>query len=101
MRFVAIVVFSVVSVGSGSRLESLASRVDEKTDLSELLDELDLVDDEDLFPLRIGNSFCHLPAEEVREHLEASLVRLGKDIEEFEEKVEDVKKENDELKVLL
>ncbi|RPA86567.1 Gim complex component GIM3-like protein [Ascobolus immersus RN42] len=93
--------FSTLHQKRGLLEAELERKNEEKTDLSELLDELELADDEELFPLKIGDSFYHLPAEEVREHLEASSERMGKEIEAFEEKVEGIKKEMSELKVVL
>lgn len=63
--------------------------------------ELELADEDELVPYKIGDSFLHLPLEEVQELLEKSTERIDVDIIEIEKKVDSNRAKMDALKVLL
>lgn len=63
--------------------------------------ELELADEDELVPYRIGDSFFHLPLEEVQALLEAGSERIQTEIDELENRIDGNRERMDELKVVL
>ncbi|KAI9779504.1 MAG: hypothetical protein M1839_007312 [Geoglossum umbratile] len=81
--------------------EELKAKQKDKEDLEEVSTELELADEDDLIPFKIGDSFVSLPLPEVQELLSKSTGRIDTDMERLEEKLEKVRGEMVELKVVL
>ncbi|TAQ84102.1 hypothetical protein B7494_g7574 [Chlorociboria aeruginascens] len=79
--------------------EELKSKHKEKEDLDDVSNELELADEDDLIPYKIGDSFISLPLTEVQEMLSTSTERIGEDVERLEEKLTGVREEMSQLKV--
>ena len=71
----------------------------EKEYLTDVTSELELADEDELVPYKIGDAFIHLPLPEVQAMLEASTVEIDKEIEVIEAKLEGGREEMDRLKV--
>ncbi|KAF3091746.1 hypothetical protein TWF569_002531 [Orbilia oligospora] len=80
---------------------TLSEKATEKEYLTDVSSELELSDDDDLVPYKIGDAFVSLRVEEVRELLEGEIRVIDDEIEELEGKVRDDKEKMDELKVVL
>lgn len=63
--------------------------------------ELELADEDELVPYKIGDSFFHLSLEEVQELLEQSTAKIDEEIEEIESKIDGNRKTLEVLKVEL
>jgi len=63
--------------------------------------ELELADEDELVPYKIGDSFLHLPLEEVQGLLEKSTERIEAEVAEIEERIEANAYTMDGLKVKL
>ncbi|EOD47249.1 hypothetical protein GTA08_BOTSDO11464 [Neofusicoccum parvum] len=81
--------------------EELKTKQKDKEDLEEVSNELELVDEDDKVPYKIGDSFVSLPQPEVLELLGASTEKIDKDVAEVEEQLGGVRDEMEELKVAL
>jgi prefoldin subunit 4 len=73
----------------------------EKEYLVDVTSELELADEDELVPYKIGDSFFHLPLEEVQELLEKSTAKIEEDIEEIEHKIDANRETMEALKVEL
>ncbi|KAI5292582.1 hypothetical protein KEM52_006238 [Ascosphaera acerosa] len=69
----------------------------DKEDMEEVDMELELADEDELVPYKIGDSFFNLPLEEVRELLAASQETLAKNVSALEDEISEI---NDELRRL-
>lgn len=63
--------------------------------------ELELADEDELVPYKIGDSFFHLPLEEVQGLLEQSTAKIDEEIGEIESKINGNRQTLEELKVEL
>lgn len=81
--------------------EELKTKQKDKEDLEEVSTELELVDEEDKVPYKIGDSFVSLPQPEVLELLSDSTEKIDKDVAALEEQLGGVRDEMEELKVAL
>ncbi|KAK0312655.1 hypothetical protein LTR29_004611 [Friedmanniomyces endolithicus] len=81
--------------------EQLKAREKEKEDLEEISAELELADEDDKVPYRIGDSFFSLPVSEVQELLSSSVERINGNVESLEEKLSGLRDEMRELKAAL
>ncbi|KAK1014750.1 hypothetical protein LTS16_006727 [Friedmanniomyces endolithicus] len=81
--------------------EQLKAREKEKEDLEEISAELELADEDDKVPYRIGDSFFSLPVSEVQELLSSSVERINGNVESLEEKLSGLRDEMRELKPAL
>ncbi|KAK0827370.1 hypothetical protein LTR12_015334 [Friedmanniomyces endolithicus] len=77
------------------------SQLKEKEDLEEISAELELADEDDKVPYRIGDSFFSLPVSEVQELLSSSVERINGNVESLEEKLSGLRDEMRELKAAL
>ncbi|KAF9638664.1 hypothetical protein BFW01_g9561 [Lasiodiplodia theobromae] len=81
--------------------EELKAKQKDKEDLEEVSTELELVDEDDKVPYKVGDSFMSLPQPEVLELLSESTERIDKDVTALEEQLSGVRDEMEELKVAL
>ncbi|KAH8751184.1 Prefoldin subunit-domain-containing protein [Hyaloscypha finlandica] len=73
----------------------------EKEDLDDISTELELADEDDKIPYRIGDSFISLPLPEVQEMLSANTTKIEEEVSVLEGKLATVREEMSELKVEL
>ncbi|RAH50211.1 tubulin-binding prefolding complex subunit GIM3 [Aspergillus brunneoviolaceus CBS 621.78] len=90
------------------KLKQLAVQTDmrnqkqkDKEDLEEISTELELADEDDLVPYKIGDSFFHLPLEEAQSLLATSTEQIDAEVSKLEEKLGDLREELQQLKVAL
>ncbi|KAH7412706.1 Prefoldin subunit-domain-containing protein [Cadophora sp. MPI-SDFR-AT-0126] len=81
--------------------EELKTKHKEKEDLDDISNELELADEDDKIPYKIGDSFISLPLPEVQEMLEASTSKIDESVSALEEKLNTTREEMDQLKVEL
>ncbi|KAF2769355.1 Prefoldin, subunit 4 [Teratosphaeria nubilosa] len=81
--------------------EQLKAKEKEKEDLEEISNELELADEDDKVPYKIGDSFFSLPVSEVQELLSQSVEKINSDVSALEEKVSGMREEMQELKAAL
>ncbi|KAF8417121.1 Prefoldin subunit-domain-containing protein [Tirmania nivea] len=91
--------FSTLHQKQTSLKEELETKQQEKEYLTDVTSELELADEDELVPYKIGDAFIHLPLLEVQAMLEASMAEIDKDIEAIETKLEDGRGEMNKLKV--
>ncbi|PBP15401.1 prefoldin subunit 4 [Diplocarpon rosae] len=73
----------------------------EKEDLDDISNELELADEDDKIPYKIGDSFISLPLPEVQDLLVTSTSRIEKDVSALEARLEGTQEEMAQLKVEL
>ncbi|TVY75819.1 Prefoldin subunit [Lachnellula suecica] len=73
----------------------------EKEDLDDVSNELELADEDDKVPYKIGDSFVSLPLPEVQEMLSNSTAKIEEEVAALEEKLSTIRDEQEELKVEL
>ncbi|EAT90235.1 prefoldin subunit 4 [Parastagonospora nodorum] len=81
--------------------EELRAKIKEKEDLEEISTELELVDEEDKVPYKVGDCFVSLPQPQVLELLEKSTETIDGDVDELKTRLEKVQEEMGELKKAL
>ncbi|KAK2629197.1 hypothetical protein QTJ16_000017 [Diplocarpon rosae] len=81
--------------------EELKSKHKEKEDLDDISNELELADEDDKIPYKIGDSFISLPLPEVQDLLVTSTSRIEKDVSALEARLEGTQEEMAQLKVEL
>ncbi|KAF2461946.1 prefoldin subunit 4 [Lineolata rhizophorae] len=81
--------------------DELKAKQKDKEDVEEVSNELELVDEDDKVPYKMGDAFLHLPVPEVMELLASSNEALDKDVAALEEKLSGIRDEMQELKVAL
>ncbi|RKF64345.1 Prefoldin subunit 4 [Erysiphe neolycopersici] len=81
--------------------EELNLKLKEKEELEDVSNELELADEDDIIPYKIGDCFVSLPLPEVQELLEASTSRITYEVNGLEEKISSIKGEMSDLKVHL
>lgn len=79
--------------------EELKLKVKEKEELDDLNMELELADEEDKVPYKIGDAFYHILQPQALEMLGEATSRVEEQVEELESKLESVKEEMTALKV--
>ncbi|RDL35471.1 uncharacterized protein BP5553_07402 [Venustampulla echinocandica] len=80
--------------------EELKSKHKEKEDLDDVSNELELVDEDDKVPYKIGDGFVSLPLPEVQEMLSTSTDRIEEEVAALEEKLGAIREEQEQLKHL-
>ncbi|EME47582.1 hypothetical protein DOTSEDRAFT_69505 [Dothistroma septosporum NZE10] len=73
----------------------------DKEDLEEISTELELADEDDKVPYKIGDSFFNLPVPEVQQLLTAAVERIDTDVSGVEDKLSELREEMNTLKVAL
>ncbi|KAB8067280.1 Prefoldin subunit-domain-containing protein [Aspergillus leporis] len=81
--------------------ELLKAKQKDKEDLEEISTELELADEDELVPYKIGDSFFQLPLEEAQALLSSSTEQIDSDVSGLEEKLGDLREELQQLKVAL
>ncbi|KAK4133147.1 Prefoldin, subunit 4 [Trichocladium antarcticum] len=81
--------------------DELKTKNKEKEELEDITSELELADEEDTVPYKIGEAFFHLPLPQAQELLGLSTARIEEEVGELEEKMGAVREEMTQLKVEL
>ncbi|KAF9695575.1 hypothetical protein EKO04_006439 [Ascochyta lentis] len=81
--------------------EELRAKIKEKEDLEEISTELELVDEEEKVPYKVGDCFVSLPQPQVLELLESSTQTIDEEVDALKSKLESVQEEMGELKKAL
>ncbi|KAF8852254.1 prefoldin subunit 4 [Acephala macrosclerotiorum] len=81
--------------------DELKAKHKEKEDLDDISNELELADEDDKIPYKIGDSFISLPLSEVQELLSTNTSQIEEDVAAVEEKLSTIREEMTELKVQL
>ncbi|KAL4975633.1 Prefoldin subunit-domain-containing protein [Aspergillus desertorum] len=81
--------------------EKLKAKQKDKEDLEEISTELELADEDELVPYKIGDSFVHLPLEEAQTLLASSTEQIDFEVGKLEEALSDLRSEMQQLKVAL
>nr|OQO17010.1 hypothetical protein B0A51_13139 [Rachicladosporium sp. CCFEE 5018] len=79
----------------------LQTKQKDKEDLEEISSELELADEDDKIPYKIGDSFFSLPVSEVQERLSTSVEKINDEVTAVEERLSGVREEMQELKTEL
>lgn len=81
--------------------DELKTKAKDKEDLEELSNELELADEDDRIPYKIGDTFVSLPLSEVQGMLTTSTEKIEESISAVEGKLSIVREEMENLKVQL
>ncbi|KAL9630782.1 MAG: hypothetical protein Q9164_006243 [Protoblastenia rupestris] len=81
--------------------EELKVKAKDKEDLEEISNELELADDDEKIPYKIGDTFMSLPLPEVQELLAASTEKIEESVAGVEGKLSTIREEMEQLKVAL
>ncbi|GAW15125.1 hypothetical protein EKO27_g9034 [Xylaria grammica] len=81
--------------------EELKSKNKEKEELDDVTLELELADEDDLVPYKIGDAFFHVPLSQAQDMLASSTSRIDEEVSELEDKIGTNKEEMQQLKVEL
>ncbi|KAE8142677.1 Prefoldin subunit-domain-containing protein [Aspergillus pseudotamarii] len=81
--------------------EQLKAKQKDKEDLEEVSTELELADEDELVPYKIGDSFFQLPLADAQSLLSSSTEQIDSEVSGLEEKLSDLRDELQQLKVAL
>ncbi|EGS23936.1 uncharacterized protein CTHT_0006460 [Thermochaetoides thermophila DSM 1495] len=81
--------------------EELKAKQKEKEELDDITTELELADEDELVPYKVGDAFFHVPLPQAQEMLGISTAKLEEEISELEEKLSNIRDEMSQLKVEL
>ncbi|GAB1313526.1 Prefoldin subunit 4 [Madurella fahalii] len=81
--------------------EQLKVKNKEKEEVDDITTELELADEEDVVPYKIGDAFFHLPLDQAQELLGISAAKLEEEIGELEDNLGNIREEMTQLKVEL
>ncbi|CAK96209.1 hypothetical protein CBS63078_8896 [Aspergillus niger] len=81
--------------------EQLKLKMKDKEDLEEISTELELADEDELVPYKIGDAFFQLPLEEAQSLLSTATEQVDADVGKLEEGLSDLREELQQLKVAL
>ncbi|GES59533.1 prefoldin subunit 4 [Aspergillus terreus] len=79
----------------------LKAKLKDKEDLEEISTELELADEDELVPYKIGDAFVQLPLTEAQELLADSTQQIDAEVSSLEDKMSELRDELQELKVAL
>ncbi|KAK3899594.1 Prefoldin subunit-domain-containing protein [Staphylotrichum tortipilum] len=79
--------------------EELTAKNKEKEELDDITTELELADEDESVPYKIGDAFFHLPLPQAQEMLGLSTARLEEEISELEDRLGNIREEMTQLKV--
>ncbi|KAJ5642345.1 hypothetical protein N7520_004467 [Penicillium odoratum] len=82
-------------------LDQLKAKQKDKEDLEEVSMELELADEDDLVPYKIGDSFFQLPLADAQAMLTASTEQIDTDVSKLEDSISELREELQQLKVSL
>ncbi|KAI0441054.1 Prefoldin subunit-domain-containing protein [Xylaria telfairii] len=81
--------------------DELKSKNKEKEELDDVTLELELADEDENVPYKIGDAFFHIPLPQAQEMLAESSSRIEEEVSELEDKIGTTKEEMQQLKVEL
>ncbi|KAL4799095.1 Prefoldin subunit-domain-containing protein [Aspergillus venezuelensis] len=81
--------------------ENLKAKQKDKEDLEEISTELELADEDELVPYKIGDSFVHLPLEQAQNMLASSTEQIDSEVSKLEDTLGELRDEMQQLKVAL
>ncbi|KOS36975.1 hypothetical protein ACN38_g12252 [Penicillium nordicum] len=81
--------------------EQLKGKQKDKEDLEEVSMELELADEDELVPYKIGDSFFQLPLSDAQGMLSASTEKIDTDVTKLEDSIGELREEMQQLKVAL
>ncbi|KAJ5362000.1 Prefoldin [Penicillium brevicompactum] len=81
--------------------EQLKGKQKDKEDLEEVSLELELADEDELVPYKIGDSFFQLPLSDAQGMLSTSTEKIDSEVSKLEESISELREEMQELKVAL
>ncbi|KAK3997196.1 Prefoldin subunit-domain-containing protein [Cladorrhinum sp. PSN332] len=81
--------------------EELKVKNKEKEELDDITTELELADEDEKVPYKIGDSFFHIPLEQAQELLGISMAKIEEEVSELEDKMGTIRDEMTQLKVEL
>ncbi|KAK3941713.1 Prefoldin subunit-domain-containing protein [Diplogelasinospora grovesii] len=81
--------------------EELKVKNKEKEELDDITTELELADEDDIVPYKVGDAFFHIPLSQAQEMLGVSTAKIEGEIEELEDKLGSIREEMTQLKVEL
>ncbi|KAJ0167863.1 Prefoldin subunit 4 [Colletotrichum tanaceti] len=81
--------------------EELRNKSKEKEELDDLSTELELTDEDETVPYKIGDAYFHVLQPQAIEMLEQASTKIEEDVEGLESKLETIKEEMTQLKVEL
>ncbi|KAJ5167409.1 prefoldin subunit 4 [Penicillium canariense] len=81
--------------------EQLKAKQKDKEDLEEISTELELADEDELVPYKIGDSFFQLPLADAQSMLETSTEQIDADVSKLEDSLGELREELQQLKVAL
>ncbi|KAK0651639.1 Prefoldin subunit-domain-containing protein [Cercophora newfieldiana] len=81
--------------------EELKTKNKEKEELDDITNELELADDDDIIPYKVGDAFFHVPLPQAQEMLGSSGAKVEEEISGLEEKLANIRQEMMQLKVEL
>ncbi|ROV97435.1 hypothetical protein VMCG_06852 [Cytospora schulzeri] len=81
--------------------EGLKLKNKEKEELDDITMELELADEDDKIPYKIGDSFFHVTVSQAQEMLEGSTTKIDEEVSQLEEKLSTAREEMTQLKVEL
>ncbi|KAI4139661.1 MAG: hypothetical protein LQ341_004134 [Variospora aurantia] len=79
--------------------EDLKSRAKEMEDLEEISSELELADEDEKIPYKLGDAFIMLPLPDVQELLAKGTDKIEQSVSATEQKLSSIREEMDSLKV--
>ncbi|KAL4895654.1 Prefoldin, subunit 4 [Aspergillus ambiguus] len=79
----------------------LKAKLKDKEDLEEISTELELADEDELVPYKIGDAFVQLPLEEAQSLLSSSTEQIDTEVSQLEDKAAELREELQQLKVAL
>ncbi|KAM0814890.1 putative Gim complex component GIM3-like protein [Seiridium cardinale] len=81
--------------------EALKGKSKEKEELDDITTELELADEDDLVPYKIGDAFFHVSLEQAQEMLSSANSKIEDEVSLLEDNMSTVKEEMTQLKVEL
>ncbi|KAL6885102.1 Prefoldin, subunit 4 [Trichoderma longibrachiatum] len=81
--------------------EELQLKSKEKEELDDISTELELADEDEKIPYKIGDAFFHLSLEQAQEMLGTATTRIDEETAALEEKLDAIREEMSQLKVEL
>jgi prefoldin subunit 4 len=81
--------------------EQLKAKQKDKEDLEEISTELELADEDELVPYKVGDAFFQLPLADAQSLLASSTEQIDSEVSKLEETLGDVREELQQLKVAL
>ncbi|KAL1978108.1 hypothetical protein VTN31DRAFT_967 [Thermomyces dupontii] len=93
--------FSRLHQREGMLEEQLKMKQKDKEELEEVSTELELADEDELVPYKIGDSFIKVPLSDAQSMLAAATEKIENEVNQLEESLSNVREELSQLKVAL